>query len=342
MIYNSIWLLTFSCVVFVPNRYIRNYLIAGITFILWFLAAFRSSNIDADYQNYLTYMQDVLRYGNSSPGGIFFDSIVYGLNCVGLPITMIFAFYAISIPLKYKLFLKFENYSAAIFLGYIGFFIYLHDFTQVRAGLAIAIGYWSVYIKYTSHGKKWFPLMLLGCLIHPSIIFLLIFILIDKYLPLKAMLMVLLLSIAFSFFDIIAPVANKIVAIVNNPTITLYYHLAIDGQSIKPFGVFPLFNLVVTFCSFYLVPRVSDEKINTVFIKFLLMSQICWFLLYPIPVMAGRLNQIFLFSIIFLTPLLSKYLFRNYFVVPVLYSLVGFAAFIWVGNLMNEYSINLW
>lgn len=338
MVYYILWMSSFLSTAFIPYKILRNYSIICLTCIFWLMITLRGNGVDADYEQYLSYISDIELYDSLSRGGMVFDSIAKFVLYAGLPVTAIFFIYGLAVPIKTYLFLKFPDYGYAIFLGYVGFFVYLHDFTQIRAGLAIALGYWAIYLKYNGGVLSWIVLALLAVFVHPSLLLVISFVLVSSYVSIRMLIATLLASVIICYFDILTPVIDRVVHLIGNADLTLYYNLAVAGQNMKPFGIFPVICIFLTLSICYYLPRLyKNDKLTVVFIKMLLISQISWFFFYSIPVFAGRINQLFLFSILFLLPLLSKITLRNYIIIPAIFSCLGLAAFIYAGGLMNDY-----
>lgn len=339
MIYYTLWLTSFVTAAFIPSRIIRTFLIILLALVYWGLISFRGEGVDADYGQYLSYIRDITQYNESSRGGYLFDLMAKFIYYAGFPVTFIFSIYALSVPIKIYLFSKFPPYSHAIFIGYIGFFIYLHDFTQIRSGLAIALGYWALYLRFVAVNKFWILLAGVSVLVHPSLLLLFAFVFISHYIPIYVLFIAMVLSIIIALLDLLSPIIDKLVYIIDSKDLTLYYNLALSGQDMKPFGVFPLICLSLTLLICYILPKYYQlDKLTVLFIKMLLVSQISWYLFYLIPVFSGRISQLFLFSIIFLLPILSKVIFKIYVLIPATFSFFGFAAFMYAGGLLKDYN----
>ncbi len=337
------WCSSFLLTVCMPFKTLRIYSIIVFSLVYWFLISFRSPNVDVDYAQYISYIQDAVYYGLTTRGGFVFEWMAKTLYFFKLPLTLIFSIYAFSVILKSALFLKFSHYSHSIFIGYVGFFIYLHDFTQIRAGLAIAISYWAIYLKYgspTNNNNLWILVALLGALIHPSLISIPLFIMVGNYISLRFLFFTLIVAIFLAASNTMQSTIDVAVVLIGNKDLNIYYELS-KLQTIKPFGLFPILTLSITFLMYFYLPKYFEHDRQTIFfIKMLILSQIIWFSLYPIPVFAGRFSQIFLYSIVFTLPLLSKLFLKNYSILPSIYSLGGFIAFNSVGGLMHEFSFD--
>lgn len=339
MIYYALWLASFVAAAFVPSRIIRTFLIILLTLVYWGLISFRGEGVDADYGQYLDYIRDAIKYNESSRGGYLFDCIAKIVYYAGFPISFIFSVYALSVPIKIYLFSKFPTYSHAIFIGYVGFFIYLHDFTQIRAGLAIALGYWALYLRFVSASKFWMVLAGVSVLVHPSLLLLFAFAFISSYISIYVLFIVMVLSIIIAWLELLNPIIDKLVYLIDSKDLTLYYNIALSGPGMKPFGVFPLVCMSLTLSIGYILPKYHQlDKLTVLFIKMLFMSQISWYLFYIIPVFSGRISQLFLFSIIFLLPILSKITFKFYILIPAAFSFLGFTAFMYAGGLLKDYN----
>ncbi|MFM5860122.1 EpsG family protein [Aeromonas veronii] len=344
-VYLILWLISFLNAVFTPRK-LKFSGVFFVSFLFYFFLIFRGETVDRDYLTYLKYIDDIKAGDIPTLGGWLFDNIVSLYISIGIPSFFIIVFYALSLPIKISLFLKASttygsNYLGSVFLVYVGFFVYLHDFTQIRASLAIAIAYYAVYfmIELKAVKKAWL-IMGISIVVHPSLVVLGIVAFALRKVSFMVLLFILVFSVIGCYLDIFNVAVNIVVTYLNIPILLIYQGLSQEGvDTINVFGLFPLFNLSIAFIACFYGVR---YKIWQPWIEFMLkcsiISQIAWFALSAIPAFSGRISQIFLFSFVFVIPYISQKIIKNTWGISALYSMVGLAAFLFKGKLLNDYS----
>lgn len=343
-VYLILWFISFCNTVFTPRR-LRSGGVFFISCVLFFLVIFRGATVDRDYITYLEYINQVNVGDVPTLGGVLFDTLVSIFIYLGIPSFFVMVFYALALPIKVTLFFKTSaNYGAsylgAVFLVYVGFFVYLHDFTQIRVSLAIAIAYYAVYLMLSlNYVKKGWLMIGLSVAVHPSLIVLGIVTFALRKVSFMVLLFILVFSVIGCYLDIFNVVVNSIVVYLNIPILLIYQGLSQEGvDTINVFGLFPLFNLAIAFTvCFYGVRFKIVEPWIEFMLKCSIISQIVWFSFSAIPAFSGRISQIFLFSFVFVIPYVSQKIIKNTWGLSALYSMVGLAAFLFKGNLLNDY-----
>ncbi|AMO93791.1 putative membrane protein [Collimonas fungivorans] len=343
IIYWCIWALSaFNCIL---QKRISKFWVFIFLFFLALLVGFRGSEVDKDYPQYLKYIEIIESGGFFSIGktyaGYFFDFISYVALNLGWT-GFVFMFYAgTSIYLKTKLFYMKGNDFSSYILIYCGLFLYLHEFTQIRVGLAIAFAYLAIYYLCIDDKKKSFLCFAVSVFIHPSALVLGVFYILRKE-RFNGLIWFFLLCVSMlaAYFDALHYVILSVAQIFNISIINLYIDILNDGaqNDINVYGIFPLLNAVLAgICCFYFHEKKIDS-FNNFSIKSYLLSSISWFLLSPIPVLAGRTSQVFLFAAVFCIPLLGRAISKKYgMLLTFTYSLLSFIAFLYVGSLLNDY-----
>lgn len=343
--YLILWLISFCNAVFTPRK-LKLGGVFFISFLFYFLLIFRGETVDRDYFTYLKYIDDINAGDIPTLGGGLFDNIVIFFIYLGIPSFFIIVFYALSLPIKISLFAKVSKdygrkYLGNVFLVYVGFFVYLHDFTQIRVSLAIAIAYYAVYFMIVLKAvKKAWIIMGISIVVHPSLVVLGIVTFALRKVSFMVLLCVLVFSVIGCYLDIFNVAVNSIVMYLNIPILLIYQGLSREGvDTINVFGLFPLFNLAIAFIvCFYGVRYKIGEPWIEFMLKCSIISQIVWFSFSAIPVFSGRISQIFLFSFVFVIPYVSQKIIKNTWGLSALYSIVGLAAFLFKGKLLNDYS----
>lgn len=345
-VYLILWFISFCNALFTPRK-LRSGGVFFISCAFFFLVIFRGAAVDRDYITYLEYINQIKVGDVPTLGGVLFDALVSIFLYLGIPSFFVMVFYALSLPIKVTLFFKASaNYGAsylgAVFLVYVGFFVYLHDFTQIRVSLAIAIAYYAVYFMLSlNYVKKGWLIIGLSIVVHPSLIVLGVAAFALRKVSFITLLCILTMSVIGCYLDIFNAAMNSIIVYLNIPILLIYQGLSQEGfDTINVFGLFPLLNLAIVFvvCFFGIKCKIQDPWIEFM-LKCSIISQIVWFSFSAIPAFSGRISQIFLFSFVFMVPYLSQKIIRNAWGISALYSLVGLVAFLFKGDLLNSYSL---
>jgi hypothetical protein len=138
---------------------LRIQLFSLVTLFLIFFVGFRAIGTGIDDQNYQ-------RLFNTARHGIVYKEISFFIvsNILG-NLTFVFLFFAIiGIGLKGIYIIKNSKYIGLTFLLYYSSYFFLHDFVQIRAGIASALILWILY----SAGRKSYIRCLLLCLLAVS------------------------------------------------------------------------------------------------------------------------------------------------------------------------------
>jgi hypothetical protein len=138
---------------------LRIQLFSLLTLFLIFFVGFRAIGSGIDDQNYQ-------KLFNMARHGIVYKEISFFLvsNLLG-NLTYVFLFFAIvGVGLKGIYIIKNSKYIGLTFLLYYSSYFFLHDFVEIRAGIASALILWILY----SAGKKSYVKCLLLCLLAVS------------------------------------------------------------------------------------------------------------------------------------------------------------------------------
>lgn len=340
MVYILLWCVTFLNTL-AYSKAIKSCFVFILSLLFFMLIILRGDAVDRDYLTYLEYINNIKNGNVPTLGGAFFDSLVTITFTLGIPVVMVFVFYALALPIKLALFYKAGIDIGSVFLVYVGFFVYLHDFTQIRVSLAIAIAYFALYLMVVLKRRKSALILLaVSTMVHPSLIFLCLVSLFIRGVSFSFLTIALVVSVVFCYFDLFDLVLNSFITFTNIPILLMYQGLANEGANIiNVFGLFPLLNVSIALVVGYYGIRnrgVNDPWI-VLMMKYVILSQIIWFSMSAIPVLSGRISQIFLFSIVFVVPYISLKMTGKTFIISSIYSLLGFIAFLYKGNLLNDY-----
>lgn len=340
MVYILLWCVTFLNTV-ACSKAIKSCFVFLLSLLFFMLIILRGDAVDRDYLTYLEYINNIQNGNVPTLGGVFFDSLVTIIVFLGIPVVMVFVFYALALPIKVALFYKAGIDISSVFLVYVGFFVYLHDFTQIRVSLAIAIAYFALYLMVVlKRRKRAFMLLAISAIVHPSLIFLCVVSFFIRRISFYFLTVALIISLLFCYFDLFSLALNSFITFTNIPILLMYQELANEGTNvINVFGLFPLLNFSIALVvSYYGIKnRGLNDPWIVLMMKYVILSQIIWFSMSAIPVLSGRISQIFLFSIVFVIPYISLKMTGKTFVISSIYSLLGFIAFLYKGNLLNDY-----
>lgn len=340
MVYIFLWCVAYFNTLTKVKK-IRNVVVFLLSLFGFFLIVFRGETIDRDYHTYIEYINNIQGGEIPTLGGAFFDFLVSTVLYLRLPVFVIFVFYALSLPIKVALFFKIKENISCVFLVYVGFFLYLHDFTQIRVSLALSIAYWTVYSIVVLR-CKFIPILLsvLSVMIHPSLFLFFIISIVVRWISIKWLTAILVFCVVSSYFDLFNALLNGFVTYTDISILITYQRLAQENVDvINTFGLFPLLNLsiaiIIGFIHFK--GERSGSKWIELMMKYMIVSQILWFSLSAIPAFSGRLSQLFLFSTVFIIPYLSLHFTRKAYILSAIYSLIGFVAFLYKGHLLSDY-----
>ncbi|MBQ0029540.1 MAG: EpsG family protein [Bacteroidales bacterium] len=295
-----------------------------VAFVFFFIAAFRGKDVDIDYvpcyQEFcdLTPLVTVMfddfgRYFNALPhqefSFCFLVSVIKFFTNNPMPIVALtYAFFAVPVKMIGIKRLANEEIFGLALLTYFTNLFFLHEMTQMRAGLASAIFIYSLTALCDGDRKKYVLLNLFAFLIHRSAICAIPFCLVNN----KGMSFKLWFGLLFTIFAMALVNADPISVLLDYdvPILTYklkeYLHYQKYTQfKMNPFNTFLMLQMLATIClywkrkliephcpSFYLLMKIS------------VVSMMLFYFFIRIPVFAHRLNDYFACVQIILLPLL--------------------------------------
>lgn len=236
--------------------------------LLSMAVSFKVFGFDLDYNNYFNAFK--FSFDNKEPFHDFIEIVVKWLNLDFKSYIFLVTF--ISLSLKFYFFKKYSQYPELTIICYLMTFFWLHEYTQIRASLAI--GFSLIFIAKTIEGKhkQGFFFLIFSILSHYSAI---INVWIYAIIKLKNIYLIILLLIATSLIFLIDIDSFENILKINSSILTLY------TENHGPKEIFNVFNpniisIILTLLLCILFQRKFNQT-NQKYITILLLSTIIYF-----------------------------------------------------------------
>lgn len=321
----------------------RQWLLLAMTLFLIAFAGFRGNDVSKDHSIFQAFYDKALPFQTlfSNPGAFFKAAkveptflILASFIKTYLPgwgftfLMVLFAF--LSVTLKVKAIVK---YSEFIFLS---LFIYLcntymlHEFIQVRAGLAAALAMLAFEPLVERKPWKYLLIMLLAILVHYSaIIFLPFYFLNTKKINPVVYIAVIVVPFLLSVFhfDPISLLLKYDLGVYSEKlSIYITEQLRLK-HAINKINLTIIFQLILSvFLLFYRTDLLEKNKYSVLFLKINMISVGVFYLFFGLPVFAFRLWEMLNVVQIFLIPTLIYYI-KPRWIPELIIVLVGIAIY---------------
>lgn len=298
---------------FIKSSMDKLFLFLICVLVLVFLAGLRSEEASTDYGTYLRFFNDIqsskISVWSEISAEPFYRLIPYAFGVLGLPAISSFLFFAIlGVSLKGIAILKGSRYWFGTLLIYFTYFYFLHEFTQIRIG--VAAGIWLLSVPLIKRRKFWsffLCIMLAVCFHYSAVFYLLTYWISDTKINQRKWFIILGLSFIFAFSKV-----NFLDLLLNVPIglVAGKADFYLGGMSTGLFSSnINLFNAVVLIDLFILsimsictTTLELNQKFFNFYLKCYFASLICFFLLAGIPPFAFRIRELFQVVHIFLIP----------------------------------------
>lgn len=302
----KIWLFFASA-----NR--KNLILFFITAAFSVLAAHRFLGVDRDYYQYL-YFFDYLSLpydGRFEPGFVYFSFFVKKLT--GSFTALLFFIAACSLTIKIYLILKLPNYWYWMTAYFLMLFP-LHEMTQIRAAMAIGIGYLALHLSL-DRKSRFLPFLffILAATFQSSILILLPFFLFTSFLTRfdwRIFFIVILLPIAT-----LHPIIEYLSYL--NPLVTNALNSTIETKP-NPISILNLLLILISAVGILSAKKLPPNKLPWLYLS--AMGLGLWYGFMSIPIFAHRLLELTMFSYFFWIPYLPNK--RRVFVMTLFFILV--------------------
>lgn len=280
-------------------------------FVLLLFCALRGI-IDRDHQNYLTiYGYIVHGDGYLIEPSYYFFSLLSDFLTSGP--SLLFILYAImGVGFKFYTFRAYSIFPVISVLVYYSNYYFLHEMTQIRIGVSIAIAIIATHQWLNGNKKFFFILLFISCLFHYSaLMFLIIPFMPKRGINAKEMaiyaFVILTSYMMFILHFGFATVFSYIPIGYVQEKFAIYNQKAEMGevQAINVFSVMQLIKVMIIILMYFFVATKNDaSKFFNLMLRFYIFSTICWVAFFDIPVFAVRLSDLFGISEIFILPYL--------------------------------------
>jgi hypothetical protein len=312
-----------------------------VVFVSFLCIIFRADTM-ADYDGYvrsfILYENNPSQYRGISLERSFGDISNIVITVFHSNVFFLFLIYTLlGFSIKMVLFFKMSKYPIATLLIYFSFFIYLHDFIQIRVACAITYFVFSIYFRSINKNILCLLFLLVSFYFHFSaaIGFIILFLKNDKiniHLYIFALFFSYLVAIAgFNILDMlmyipIAFVRSKASVYSRSPNYSLNDMFTIA----KLVRLFFLLIIVIN------IKKIISEKKNILYIKLFFFSIIVQQIFITIPVFPTRLSEYLRISEIFILPQLAD-VFKEKRIYHLL--LVLYCSYLFVFSITNYFEV---
>lgn len=283
-------------------------------FILFIVAALRSDDVDRDYKTYISIYEYLINGGSYTIEPTFI-LLTYISHVITGSYFFIFVIYAaLALHYKSKYIRYFSPYICLSLLIYYSNFYFVHELTQIRIGVASAIGFYS--LKYIIDGRKnkFIAFVLVATLFHFSMIILLVSLMFDtkrisnKFIFSSFLLIIISYSIIILNFNPLE-ILRYIPISVLQEKLTIYKYQTANGmvEAVNVFSALQVIHigvLIVVFCN---ANKFDDNPSMVLLCKLYSLSPISLALLSSLPAFAIRISELFSVADIIVLPILALY-----------------------------------
>lgn len=314
-LYLTGFIVTYLCALISLDKYlpekIGKYLSVFLFFSLLVFCSMRGG-IDRDHQSYINIYGYILNGTNYliEPTFYFFTYISHFFLESSLLLFLLYAFIACS--LKFYIFRKYCIFPVVSILVYYCNYYFLHEMTQIRVGVSIALAIIGINFWVQGYKKYFWPFLFLSFLFHFSaLVFLIV-----PFVPLRRIrnkeLLVYLTIILISYFLFfvkfgLAKFFSYIpIGFVQEKFIAYSQKASLGNvEAVNVFSSLQLIKISVIFLVHFFVPRnLKNNSFFNIMFRFYIYSCICWVMFFDIPAFAIRLSELFGFAEVFILPYL--------------------------------------
>jgi hypothetical protein len=313
-------------------------------FLMILMAGFRSSECCMDYPIYVDYYNNISSIPFTFLEPTFFI-IAWLSKVLSGSVAGVFVIYSIlGVSLKATAFIKLTRFYSITLILYFGSFFLLHEMTQIRVGVAAAFLMLSIPAIVDRKPWQFLTYIILGCLFHYSLItFAFVYFLkpdrLNRYIYLG---MVFFAFIAFNLGLNLASIFEIIRLGFISEKINAYKNMLADGlhgeiMLLNPLLLLRILVLSILMYKFEFLQQRNKNAI--ILIKIYAFSIFFFIALADLPVLAGRLSQLFGIVEIILVPFVIYLLKPRYLavIVAALFGMLIFYKQLFYSDLVNAY-----
>ena len=267
--------------------------------VLSLLAAVRFFGIDRDFYQYRYFFDELsLPYeGRFEPGFVYFSFLVKWVR--GSFTDLLFLVAIFSLAIKIHLILKLPHYLYWLIVYFLMLFP-LHEMTQMRAAMAIGLGYLALHLSINSIKRVLpFSLFLLAATFQSSILILLPFFLSPRLF--HRFDWRLLFSVMFLPIVCLYPFIEYLSYL--NPLVLTALNSVVETEA-NPFSSLNISLVLILISGIFSAKKLPENKLPWLYVS--AMGLGLWYGFMSIPVFAHRLLELTIFSYFFWIPYLPK------------------------------------
>ncbi|WP_165942965.1 MULTISPECIES: EpsG family protein [Marinomonas] len=343
------WLLLLSCLpLFFLNSQKAIYLFFLAVFVSLF-SALQSINVSADREVYFSFFR-YFSYSSNENTSLKIEPFFYFLfttfnKSMEFKVFAFFLVCFLGMMTKFILFYKYSSHIGLSVILFLSYLFLLQDMNQIRVGFAIGFMYLAMLSYFNGMIFRWFLLSVLAtCLHYSSVIVFLSPFFIFKNVTQKRLMVILFLIGVFSIFWVYLGFSIKMMEFlaIIDPTGKLNWYLnRSDIYEINPIKrLLPHFLFLIPIIIKYDLLQ-SKYYHTKFFVQLYLLYVITFLILSPVPVLAYRISDIFLFSSVFVLPSLFLVVKEKVFAKTVvfLFALFQFIYVVYVLGVFEPYSL---
>jgi hypothetical protein len=286
---------------------IRKEFLLAITCLLVLIAAFRAPNVDKDYTTYinsfslvgspLDYFINYSQWNYLEPFYYLIPSVVKSMNVYYYDTILFFIFSSIGVSIKIFSVSKLSKNLSLALITYFSFYFFLHEMTQMRAGIASGGLLICTYCYYEKKLIPFFVVLIFSmCFQYTGILILLLLLLDKKRFNASFNILLLMLSFVFILFKI--NVINEFFFRFNLPftdkLLLTLKTLTQKENGLNPFNVVYLISILLQMWLFVNHKKISSATpYGILLLKIQLIGFIFFGIFSNVAVVAFRLYEFF-------------------------------------------------
>jgi len=288
------------------HSHAKRFLFALAAFILIFIAGFRAATVDRDYLGYEAFFKCVSDRISQSDCQIepVFVAVSKLSNVLGLGIEgVIFLYAVLSVTVFTTIIYRSETPYLSLLTYFCASFL-LHEMTQIRVGLGIAVALWGLDYLYRRERLKYLLTCAIAATIHISCLAFLVLAIFrtDRHQLIHGVLLIFA-AIALSFTNLLSPVYKLIFQYFYEVNSSFIAYAPSGGDLSNRFGF-----IKSGFLALYLVCALNAKRIALyvpkvyIYLNSMLAAICSLYVFYSLPAVSLRFWELFGSVVLFLLP----------------------------------------
>lgn len=309
-----IYILIFFCISMLCLIRRNEIFLKGVILVLFVLCAFRGNGVDRDYQSYINLYNLVINGYNYAIEPTFYW-ISYVSHFLSGTYVFVFLIYAaLAIIFKYLFIREWSPFWMLSVLIYFSNVFLLHEMTQIRVGLASAIGFYS--LKYIIQGEriKYFSWICLAIMVHFSMAVFLFFpfLKIDRITSNFKIGYVLILVLFYTLYSLNIDLSTIIqyvnIGVVQEKYAMYKMQVITEQSTVNVFSVAQILHISITLFAILYSSHFSNNRKVILIFKIYALSPLCLIAFSTLPGFSLRLSELFNVSEMIFLPMLIAYI----------------------------------